>query len=138
MLEWFSAQLFWAGQEGSFNAETYCQFLAQNLGKTQRRLIIIHDGAPCHRAAYTKQWLSQHAARVTVYALPSYSTDYNPIEQVWRYVKEGTHNSYFAVFRDLAARVEERLEQLQAKPARVQQLRGTPWDDVTGVPARAA
>jgi hypothetical protein len=34
--------------------------------RTQRRVILIHDGVPYHRAAYTKTWLSTHAKRVTV------------------------------------------------------------------------
>jgi hypothetical protein len=29
LLKWFSAPLFWVGQEGRCNAESYCQFLAQ-------------------------------------------------------------------------------------------------------------
>ena len=70
--------------------------------------------------------------------MPSYSPDYNPIEHGWRYVKKGTHNSYFALFSDLPARVEERLGPLAANRARVHQLMSTPLDDVADVPARAA
>jgi hypothetical protein len=65
MREWFSGQLFWQGQEGCCDAVSYCQFIATLLSKTRRRVIILQDGAPYHRAAYTKQWLHEQAARVT-------------------------------------------------------------------------
>lgn len=138
MLEWFSAQLYWQGHAGHFDAPSYCRFIERLLRQTPRQVIIVQDGAPYHRAAYTKAWLAERAERVTVYTLPSYSPDYNPIEHVWRYVKEGTHNSYFALFSDLTTRVEERLTQLQANVARVRQLMGTPLDDFSGMAARAA
>lgn len=133
MLEWFSGQMFWSGHDGRFNAHSYCAFIAELLAKSRQHLIIIQDGARYHTAAYTRAWLAEQAARVTVYQLPSYSPDFNPIEHVWRYVKEGTHNSYFATFGDVARRVEERLQQLLADPARVQQLMGTPLDALIGM-----
>ncbi len=83
-------------------------------------------------------WVAAHAPRVRVYQLPSYSPDYNPIEHVWRYVKEGTHCAYFASFEALMARVEARLKHLQADGLRVQQLLGTPLDDLIGTPLPAA
>lgn len=138
MLEYFSGQLFWSGHEGRFNAVSYCEFIEGLLRKTTRHLYIIQDGARYHTAAYTRAWLEQQAARVTVYQLPAYSPDYNPIEHVWRYVKAGTHNSYFASFGDLTVRVEERLKTLLADPERVQQLMGTPLDDLIGDEAMAA
>lgn len=138
MLEWFSGELFWSGHKGRFNAQNYCDFIAGLLAKTTRHLIIIQDGARYHTAQQTRAWLAQHADRVTVYQLPCYSPDYNPIEHVWGYVKQGTHNSYFAQFTDLTARVEQRLKQLQADRMRVQQLMGTPLDELIGCDPVAA
>jgi len=69
--------------------------------------------------------------------LPSYSPDYNPIEHVWRYVKQGTHCAYFATFGALTARVEERLQQLATDTKRVLQLLGTPLDALRATPAAA-
>ena len=63
--------------------------------------------------------------------LPSYSPDYNPIERMWREVKAGTHCAYFATFDALVARVEERLGRLRANVAQMQQLLGTPLDDIS-------
>ena len=138
MLEWFSGELFWAGQKGRFNAQSYCDFIGELLHKTTRHLIIIQDGARYHTAQQTREYMTAHAARITVYQLPAYSPDYNPIEHVWGYVKQGTHNSYFAQFTDLTTRVEQRLKQLQADRMRVQQLMGTPLDDLIGCLPSAA
>ena len=48
-----------------------------------------------------------HADRLTVFQLPSYSPDYNPIEKLWKQVKqEDTHLVYFPTFEALREKVE--------------------------------
>ena len=138
LLEWFSGRLFYAGHEGRFTAAGYCAFLEGVLAQTTGPLVLVQDGARYHTAKATQAWVAEHADRITVVQLPSYSPDYNPIEHVGRYVKQGTHNAYFATFAALQERVERRLRELQADPLRVQQLMGTPldafigWDAPTG------
>ena len=57
-----------------------------------------------------KAFFEQHKDRVTVFKLPSYSPDYNPIEKLWKKVKEkGTHLQYFPTFEALKDKVEETL-----------------------------
>ena len=47
---------------------------------------------------------------MTVFELPSYSPDYNPIEMLWKKVKQkGTHLHYFPTFESLKDRVHESL-----------------------------
>ena len=49
-------------------------------------------------------------ARLTVYPLPSYSPDYNPIEYLWRNTKKAaTHNKYFEQFQEVIGSVEHTL-----------------------------
>jgi hypothetical protein len=44
-------------------------------------------------------------------AIPSFSPDYNPIEMLWKKVKQaGTHLQYFPTFDSLVIKVEEMLE----------------------------
>jgi transposase len=128
LLDWFSGRLFYAGHEGRFNAESYCAFLEQILAQTTEPWLIVQDGARYHTAAKTREWLAAHAARVQVVQLPSYSPDYNPIEHVWRFVKQATHNAYFATFGALTERVETRLKQVQTAATRVFQLMGSPLE----------
>ena len=47
---------------------------------------------------------------MTVYRLPSYSPDYNPIEKLWKKIKEKeVHLHYFPTFESLKNRVEDGL-----------------------------
>lgn len=130
LVEWFSGELFWAGQAERLTGAGYCAFLGQILATTSQPLVVIQDGARYHTSKEVQDWQAAHAARLTVHQLPSYSPDYNPIEHVWREVKAGTHNAYFATFEALIARVEERLGELATARLRVRRLLGTPLDDV--------
>jgi transposase len=129
LVDYFSGQFFWQGHTGRFCAEGYCQFLAQVLTQTTRPVILIQDGAPYHTAKVTKQWVADQAERLTVYQLPSYSPDYNPIEHVWRLVKrEATHLHYFADFEQLEQTVSAELSSLSLKPTRVKLTIGSEID----------
>lgn len=53
--------------------------------------------AKYHTSKTTQAFLAQHMERLTVFQLPSYSPDYNPIEDLWRKTKNpATHTKYFA------------------------------------------
>jgi transposase len=128
LVEWFSGQVLWAGQSERLTGAGYCAFLGRLLASTAQPLVVIQDGARYHTSKEVQEWQATHAGRLTVYQLPSYSPDYNPIEHLWRDVKAGTHNAYFATFDALIARVEARLAELNADAARVSRLLGTPLD----------
>jgi hypothetical protein len=62
---------------------------------------------------------------LTVYQLPSYSPDYNPIEFLWKKMKQrATHNQYFAIFEDLVKSVDEALAHFSHRAAEVTALMG--------------
>lgn len=57
---------------------------------------IIQDGASYHTSKAMKNFFDSKAYRLTVYDLPSYSSDYNPIEKLWKKIKEKEiHLQYF-------------------------------------------
>ena len=57
-----------------------------------------------------KAFFEAHKDRLTVFELPSYSPDYNPIEKLWKKVKEkGTHLQYFPTFEAVKEKVQETL-----------------------------
>lgn len=123
LIEFFSGRLFRQGVTGKLNADAYLRFLTMVLDQTSQPLFLVQDGAPYHRAAKVKTFVAQHAARLTVTQLPSYSPDYNPIEFLWRATKrEATHNQYFSEFEDLVASVETTLTNLAARPDYVRSL----------------
>jgi DDE superfamily endonuclease len=78
-----------------------------------------------HTGASTQQFFAEHQQRITVWQLPSYSADYNPIEYLWRNTqKDATHNKYFAQFEQLTQAVEKTLTAFAGAPQQVLGLFG--------------
>ena len=109
-IEYFTGRFFHRAIEGRFTSESYQTFLLQVLSQTNEPLFIIQDGAKYHTSKAMQQFWAEHRERITVYQLPSYSPDYNPIEYLWRKIKKSkTHNKYFAQFGELIATVDQAL-----------------------------
>lgn len=126
MIDYHGGRLFFDGSTERLTAARYIAFLTTILAQTTQPIIVIHDGARYHTAVATKTFLAQHTDRLTVYQLPTYSPDYNPIEHLWRNIKRRkTHNRYFPTFEALVAAVDTGLTQLQHDPAAVIQLIGS-------------
>ena len=124
-IEYFSGRLFYQGIEGRFASDSYEAFLRTILAHTTAHLFLIHDGARYHTSQATTQFLAQHAARLTVHPLPSYSPDYNPIEYLWKKTKQrATHNQYFKECALLTVSVEQALAYFAAHPETVLGLFG--------------
>ena len=124
-IEYFSGRLFYQGIEGRFASDSYQAFLRTILAHTTEHLFLIHDGARYHTSQATTQFLAQHAERITVHPLPSYSPDYNPIEYLWKKTKKrATHNQYFKEFALLTGSVEKALAYFATHPATVLGLFG--------------
>src|SRR4030067_629195 len=47
-----------------------------------RKVFLVVDGHPVHRAARVTRWVSTHAKRIELFRLPSYSPDLNPDEML--------------------------------------------------------
>ena len=124
-IEYFSGRLFYQGIEGRFASASYQVFLRTLLAQTTAHLFLIHDGARYHTSQATAQFLAQHADRITVCPLPSYSPDYNPIEYLWKKTKKrATHNQYFKEFALLTGSVEKALAYFATHPETVLGLLG--------------
>ena len=96
-----------AETSGKFNGDSYKEFLQQLLNHYKGDIILIEDGAPYHkRADVVEFWKNE--SRLSVYRLPAFSPDYNPIEKLWKNTKrDATHLRYFKTFEELRNSVIE-------------------------------
>jgi len=93
-INWYGAYDFTSGQaliwhEGQCNGQNTAKFLqriADWKGPTQRRLLIIWDGASWHRCQ--KVQTQAKKLGIELCQLPAYSPDLNPIEQLWHWMRE--------------------------------------------------
>jgi transposase len=139
LIEFFRGLLFFEGILDKFKSETYTAFLEKVLRQTTAHLFLFQDGARYHTSKLTRQFFAQHAKRLTVFQLPSYSPDYNPIEYLWRNVKkDGTHLQYFPTFDTLIQAVETTLASFQKQSQRVKALFGRYLELMAQPPALAA
>jgi transposase len=110
LIEYFSGRFFYQGQEGRLNSTAYIAFLTRVLEQTTQPILLIQDGAKYHTSAETKAFFAQQTARLEVFQLPTYSPDYNPIEKLWKKIKQqDTHLHYFPTFEALTDKIEQAL-----------------------------
>ena len=59
-------------------------------------MVFMQDNAPVHRARLVQDWLSEFTSAngVTIIGWPPYSPDMNPIENVWKLLKEKICNNH--------------------------------------------
>ncbi|NJM39491.1 MAG: IS630 family transposase [Anaerolineae bacterium] len=119
LIDYFTGRFFHHAITDKFNADSYQTFLTSVLAHTTQHLFLIQDGARYHTSKAMKQFFEMQVDRLTVYQLPSYSPDFNPIEYLWRKVKTlATHNKYFAQFEHLIHSVDTALQHF-AKHAKI-------------------
>jgi transposase len=129
LIEYFTGQFFYQGQEGRLNSTAYMAFLRRVLEQTTQPILLIQDGARYHTSAETKAFFTQQAARLQVFQLPTYSPDYNPIEKLWKKIKQqGTHLHYFPTFEALTAKVEQALRKFANIPEEILALCSLPTE----------
>jgi transposase len=66
---------------GSFNGPVFIDFLGRLLRDCGgRRVHLIVDGHPVHRAKLVSAWVGRHAEWIELHFLPGYSPELNPVE----------------------------------------------------------
>lgn len=73
-----------------FTARVFLNFLGRLLRltrKTRRKVFLIADGHPVHKARSVSRWLAKNAAHLRIFWLPSYSPELNPDELLNQDVK---------------------------------------------------
>jgi transposase len=66
---------------GSFTGAVFIEFLRRLLRDSAgRKVHLIVDGHPVHRAKLVSAWVGRHADRIELHFLPGYSPELNPVE----------------------------------------------------------
>jgi transposase len=73
---------------GSFTGAVFIDFLGRLLRDCGgRKVHLIVDGHPVHRAKLVSAWVGRHAERIELHFLPGYSPELNPVELLNQDVK---------------------------------------------------
>jgi transposase len=73
---------------GSFTGAVFIDFLGRLLRDSGgRKVHLIVDGHPVHRAKLVSAWVGRHAERIELHFLPGYSPELNPVELLNQDVK---------------------------------------------------
>ena len=129
LIDYFTGHFFYQGQDGRLNSATYIAFLTRVLAQTTQPIILIQDGAKYHTSAETQAFVAQQTARLQVVQLPIYSPDYNPIEKLWKKIKQqDTHLHYFPTFEALTEQVEQALLKFTNAPEEILALCSLPTE----------
>ena len=129
LIDYFTGAFFYQGQEGRLNAAASLACLRRVLAHTTQSIILIQDGARYHTSAETKTFFAQQAPRLQVAQLPTYAPDYNPIEKLWKKIKQQeTPLHSFPTFEALTEKVEQALLTFTNAPEEILALCSLPTE----------
>jgi len=125
LIDFFTGRFFYQSTTLHFNSDTYQAFLTEVLNCTSKHIILIQDGAKYHTSKQLKDFFEINKSRLTVFQLPSYSPDFNPIEKLWKNLKKShIHLHHFPTFDSLQSKVSEALFDFSNHPFSILALFG--------------
>ena len=102
---------FWsATYTGKLNAESFMEFLKDFVKSQRRKILLVVDGHPAHKANLIKEYIATLGGKLELHFLPPYAPDLNPDEFVWNYMKgSGVSKKPLKKNESLRERVEQDL-----------------------------
>ena len=102
------------------SAALFIEFLRRLITNYPRKIFLVVDGFPAHKAKVVQHFLASVKDRIRLFFLPPYSPEINPDELVWNDVKNnGVGRTLIHDARDLDRAVNSRLRLLQKNPEKV-------------------
>lgn len=102
--------------EGRVTATVFRDFLKRLITGMDRKIFLIVDGHPTHKAKLVRSFVAQHSDRIELFFLPPYSPELNPDELAWAHVKTKLAKRTAQTKEELKAAVNRALRQLQQMP----------------------
>jgi transposase len=112
---------FWAmTYTAKLNAEMFVAFLKSFMRGRNRKVFLVVDGHPAHKAKIVKEYVQSLRGRLELHFLPPYAPDLNPDEFVWGYMKSnGVSKKPLKQNESLQARINKDLRAIYRDPALV-------------------
>ena len=103
-----------------FTASVFIEFLGRLLRSVDRKVFLIMDGHPVHKARKVKAWLAERSDQIEVFYLPGYSPELNPDEYLNQDVKNNAVGRQRPDDqREMISQVRSHLRSTQQQPERV-------------------
>jgi transposase len=101
---------------GRVSAPVFREFLKRLITGMKRKVFLIVDGHPTHKAKLVRQFVAEHSDRIELFFLPPYSPELNPDELVWANVKTRIARATAQTKQELKQTAERALRRLQKLP----------------------
>ena len=111
---------FMIKETGGVNADVFIEFLKRLLVGAKRKIFLIVDRGPAHRAKKTKAFVETLGGKLMLFFLPPYSPDRNPDELVWKHLKADTVGRMVTTSKaDFKEKVVASMRSLQKRPDKI-------------------
>jgi len=77
----------------NFNGSLTAEFLRCILGRVRQPITLVWDGVSIHSATPVTSYLESHP-RMLLEEFPPYASEFNPVDNVWSYIKYGRLANY--------------------------------------------
>jgi transposase len=114
-------KLYFSIFRGSFVVDVYLEFLKRLVRQNKgRKVILIVDGHPVHKAKAVQAWLSTRVNELEVYYLPAYSPELNPDELLNQDLKSNVFkHKRPRNQKELSSMLDGKLRQIQRQPEKI-------------------
>jgi transposase len=111
---------FMIKETGGVNADVFIDFLKRLLIGATRKIFLIVDRGPAHRAKKTKAFVEALDGSPRLFYLPHYSPDRNPDEPVWNHLKTDTVGRMMVTGKvDFKSKVVSSMRSLQKNSGKI-------------------
>jgi transposase len=102
--------------EGRVNGSVFREFLRRLITGMERKIFLIVDGHPSHKAKLVKTFVAENSDRIELFFLPPYSPELNPDELAWAHIKSKVAKATVQTKAELKMQVDRAMRQLQKLP----------------------
>jgi transposase len=102
--------------DGSVTARVFRDFLKRLTCGMDRKIFLIVDGHPAHKAKMVQKFVEENSGRIELFFLPPYSPELNPDELAWAHVKRKVARATAQTKTELKAVVGRAMRSLQKTP----------------------